>query len=82
MSGWDRYLIFTRQNMFFLAEATVDHFKNNRNNGVTYKIFEWTFRSTFDLRVTIKRWITATLGKNRASNLMLYKIVVLEKKMA
>lgn len=81
MSAWDHYHVFIRENVFSLTDTTVDHFKNKLNNGVTCQIFEWTFRSTFDLRVTIKRWITATLGKNRASNLLLYRIAVLEKKL-
>lgn len=63
--------------MFSLTESTVDHFKNNLNNGVTCQIFDLTFRSIFELRVAIKR----NVRKNRASNLMLYRIVVMEKKM-
>lgn len=66
-----------RENVFSLTESTVDHFKNNLNNGVTCQIFDLTFRSIFELRVAIKR----NVRKNRASNLMLYRIVVMEKKM-
>lgn len=74
-------LVFMKENVFSPTEATVDHFKNNPNNGVACQSFQLTFRSIFDLRVTIKRWFNAMSGKNRASNLILYRIVVMEKKM-
>ena len=51
-----------KENVFSLTETIVDHLKNNSNNGVTCQIFEVTFRSTFDLRGTIKRWFNDVLG--------------------
>lgn len=52
-----------RENVFSLTETTVDRLKNSLNSGVTCQMFELKCRSLFDLRMTIKRWLNAMLGK-------------------
>lgn len=52
-----------KENVFSPTETTIDHFNNNPDNGVACQSFQLTFRSIFDLRVTIKRWFNAMLGK-------------------
>lgn len=64
MSGRDHSTsFFMKENVFSPTETTVDHFNNNPNNAVACQSFQLTFRSIFDLRVTIKRWFNAKLGK-------------------